>query len=130
MYYIVKSRLSFEKSCVALEESVKKYGFGVLHVHNIKNTLQSKGVEFDEECKIFEVCNPQHASKVLADDMRLNMALPCRVSVYTDGADVMIGMLEPSKMLSALSVSPALKVVADEVQETMIAIIEDAKEGS
>jgi len=42
-------------------------------------TLRSKGIDFEEECRVFEVCNPVQAAKVLASDMRLNMALPCRI---------------------------------------------------
>ncbi len=127
MYFIVKSSKGFEQSCQDLERAVKNHNFGVLYVHDIKQTLQNRGESFDEECRVFEVCNPSHASKVLSEDMRLNMALPCRVSVYTENSEVMIGMLEPSKMISALSDRAALLKVADEVQKTMISIIEEAK---
>ena len=37
-----------------------------------------------EECRVLEVCNPRQAAAVLSSDMRLNMALPCRLSVYTE----------------------------------------------
>ncbi len=62
-----------------LEAAVKQHGFGVLHVHDLGETLRSKGVDFAEQCKVFEVCNPVQAAKVLASDMRLTMALPLRV---------------------------------------------------
>jgi len=45
--------------------------------------LRSKGMTFDEECKIFEVCNSGQVAKVLATDMRLNMTLSLRdLSIY------------------------------------------------
>ena len=83
MYYVVESDKSFDQAAVDLEAAVARNGFGVLHVHDLGSTLRGKGVEFAEQCKVFEVCNPQQAAKVLATDMRLNMALPCRISVFT-----------------------------------------------
>ena len=81
MYYIVKTNKSFNQASTDLESAVIRHGFGVLHVHDLGTTLRSKGIAFNQECKIFEVCNPAQAAKVLSTDMRLNMALPCRISV-------------------------------------------------
>ena len=32
------------------------------HVHDLGTTLRKKGISFDEQCKIFEVCNPGQAA--------------------------------------------------------------------
>jgi uncharacterized protein (DUF302 family) len=77
MYYIVESGKSFQQASADLETAVKHHGFGVLHVHDLGATLRAKGVQFEHECKVFEVCNPAQAARVLARDMQLNMALPC-----------------------------------------------------
>ncbi len=50
-----------DKTCMDLEEAVKRRKFGVLAVHNLKETLVKKGIPFDKECRIYEVCNPQQA---------------------------------------------------------------------
>jgi uncharacterized protein (DUF302 family) len=68
----------------------------VLYVHNLGATLRNKGIAFEEDCKIFEVCNPGQAAKVLSTDMRLNMALPCRISVFTEKGKTMIGLIPKS----------------------------------
>lgn len=127
MYYIVESNKSFEQAVVDLEVAVKNHKFGVLHVHDIGATLRGKGFEFAEQCKVFEVCNPGQASKVLAVDMRLNMALPCRISVYTEKGKTKVGMIEPAKMLSMLSNDAALSNVAKEVEASIIKMIDEAK---
>jgi len=127
MYYIVESNKSFEQAATDLDAAVKRNGFGVLHVHDIGNTLRGKGVEFDHQCRVFEVCNPVQASKVMASDMRLNMALPCRISVYTEGGKTHIGMIKPSGILAALSQDAALAVVAREVEEKTMRMIDEAK---
>jgi len=51
-------------------------------------TLRGKGVDFAEQCKVFAVCNPAQAGRALAADLRLNMALPCRISVFTEDGRV------------------------------------------
>ena len=100
--------------------------FGVLHVHDLKKTLNGKGVPFAPECQILEVCNPQQAAKVLAEDLDLNMALPCRISVYEKDGKTSIGMLSPKVMLEQLSDIPALRAVADEVESVLVAAIDEA----
>ena len=127
MYYIVETGKSFEQASNDLDAAVKRNGFGVLHVHDLGATLRSKGIDFTEQCKVFEVCNPAQAAKVLSADMRLNMALPCRISVYTDKGATRIGLITPVKMLSALSQDPALVSVAREVEDKTILMIDEAK---
>ena len=127
MYYLVDSDKSFEQAAKDLEEAVKKHDFGVLHIHDLGNTLRSKGVEFKEQCKVFEVCNPGQAAKVLAADMRLNMALPCRISVFTEGEQTKIGLIKPAEMLSTLSKDEALIDTAKEVEEKTKKMVDDAK---
>lgn len=63
MYYITESNKRFDDAARALEEAVKRNGFGVLHVHDLGATLRGKGIAFEEECKVFEVCNPQRAAE-------------------------------------------------------------------
>ena len=127
MYYIVESKKSFEQASADLEAAVKNHKFGVLHVHDLGATLRSKGVEFAEQCKVFEVCNPGQAAKVLATDMRLNMALPCRISVYTEKNKTLIGLIKPVQMLSALSQDVTLIKVAKEVEADTIKMIDEAR---
>lgn|SRR6185437_1886599 len=110
-----------------LQAAVQRHKFGVLHIHNLQETLKKKGVDFPNACQILEICNPQKAKEVLSEDMDLNMALPCRVSVYSEGGKTRIGMMKPSAMLKALSDSPALAEVAQDVEKTIIEMISEAK---
>ena len=127
MYYIVESEKSFEQASTDLEAAVKRNGFGVLHIHDLGTTLRSKGMAFNEQCKVFEVCNPTQATKVLSIDMRLNMALPCRISVYTENNKTRIGLIKPMQMLSALSQDTALAKIAQEVEASIIKMVDEAK---
>jgi uncharacterized protein (DUF302 family) len=127
MYYIAETDKSFQQAATDLEAAVIRLGFGVLHVHDLAATLRSKGIAFDEDCKIFEVCNPSQAAKVLSVDMRLNMALPCRISVFTEKGKTKIGLIKPQQMLSALSQDAALVKIAQAVEQKAIQMVDEAK---
>lgn len=129
MYYIVESMKEFEEAARDLEAAVLRNGFGVLHVHDLGTTLRNKGVPFSEECKVFEVCNPAQAAKVMAIDMRLNMALPCRISVFTEQGKTRLGLIRPAQMLSALSPDERLAQIAREVEEQTIRMVDEARQG-
>ena len=126
MYYIMETNKSFNQASADLESAVKNNGFGVLHIHDLGETLRSKGIAFEENCKVFEVCNPVQAAKVLTTDMRLNMALPCRISVFTESGKTKIGLIRPIQMLAALSQDAAMLQVAKEVEEKTIKMVDEA----
>jgi len=126
-YSIVDSNKPFEQAAADLEAAVKRHNFGVLHIHDIGQTLRSKGQDFTEQCRVFEVCNPQQAQRVLSVDLRLNMALPCRISVYTEQGKTRIGMIPPAAVLSTLSPDPALQGIAAEVGRALQTMIDEAR---
>ena len=127
MRYIVETEKSPQKAAEDLEAAVKRNDFGVLHIHDLKQTLKKKGFELPNECRIFEICNPKQALEVLTDDMGMNLALPCRISVYEEGGRTKIGMVKPTALLAALSQSRKLMTVAEEVERKTIQIIEETK---
>lgn len=127
MKYIVTTTKTIEQAAKDLEEAVTRNKFGVLHIHNLKETLKNKGIDFPHECRIFEVCNPQKAKAVLTNDISLNMALPCRISVWEENGQVKIGTLKPTELLAVLSAAEELKVIAEEVENTIMTIIDETK---
>jgi uncharacterized protein (DUF302 family) len=125
-FFIVATAKSFEEASADLHAAVEDHGFGLLAVHDLGHTLRSKGIDFAENCRVFEVCNPQQAASVLRSDMTLNMALPCRISVYTEAGQTRIGMIRPEGMLRSLSSDPELMEVARQVEASTTAIIQAA----
>jgi len=126
MKYIVNTTKSINQATQDLEAAVAHHSFGVLHIHDLKDTMNKKGVPFDTECRVFEVCNPKKAAEVLSEDITMNMALPCRISVWEEDGTTKIGMIQPKPMLEMFSSSEKLSQVADEVQTILTAIIDEA----
>lgn len=112
-------------AAASLQTAVEANHFGVMQVHNLKETMNKKGVDFAHECLIFEVCQPQQARKVLDENMSVCTALPCRISVYEEGGKAILATLKPTTLL-ALFNTPQLKSVAQEVEDTILKIMQAA----
>ena len=109
---------------VALQAAVKANHFGVMQIHDLKETMTNKGIEFTRECLIFEVCQPQQAKKVLDQNMSISTALPCRISVYEEDGNTILATLKPTTLLAMFKTSQ-LEEVAQEVEDTIIKIMNE-----
>ena len=126
MIYTRKTPKTVAEATRDLEAAVTAHGFGVLHSYDFQKTLGDKGFPLANGCRVLEICNPKQASEVLAADMALNLALPCRVSVYEDKGATIIGMIPPTALLPLVSSDPAIAKAANEVEHMMKAIIDAA----
>ena len=126
MLCIKETQKSVDQAFHDLEASIKQHGFGLLHSYDFKQTLKEKGFDLPNECRVLEVCNPKQACEVLQMDMAINMALPCRISVYEDKGKTFIGMVPPSVLLGLISSSSELHEAGEGVEQTTRQIIDDA----
>ncbi len=125
MLFKLSTGKTVTETAAALQTAVTANHFGVMHVHNLKETMAKKGVAFAHECLIFEVCQPQQAKKVLEENMSVSTALPCRISIYEEGGKTVLATLKPTTLLAMFN-TPQLKPVAQEVEDTMIKIMTEA----
>ena len=84
MHYIEESKKSVQEIVESIQNIVSNYGFGVLHIHNVKNTLNSKGIDFEDECQILDVCNPNVAKEFLSQDMSLSDIISIESSPFLE----------------------------------------------
>ena len=115
-------------AAIALQAAVQANHFGVMQVHNLKETMAKKGVDFARECLIFEVCQPQQAKKVLEQNMSVSTALPCRISIYEEGGKTILATLRPTTLLAMFN-APQLEGVAQEVEDKIVKIMKEAASG-
>lgn len=125
MIYTKSTTKSVAEVAKALETVVPEHKFGLLHTHDLKQTMANKGVEFPHECLIFEVCNPHHAAAVLGENIHVNLALPCRIGVWNDGGETKVGTLLPTDLMGLFGDGPTMCDTAAEVEKVMLAIIDD-----
>ena len=125
MLHIVESKKPLDTVIRDLEAAVTRHKFGILGVHDLRETMGKKGVAFGRECRILEVCNPHQAKKVLEANLEISTALPCRISVYEAGGVIKLATIKPTSMI-ALYPNPELRGVAEEVEATLNRIMEEA----
>src|SRR5664280_2749073 len=122
------TKKTVSETTAALQTAVEANHFGVMQVHNLKETMAKKGVEFAHECLIFEVCQPQQAKKVLDENMSVSAALPCRISIYEEDGKTILATLKPTTLLAMFD-TPQLEGVAQEVESTIVKIMQEAASG-
>jgi uncharacterized protein (DUF302 family) len=124
MLKVVASRKTVQEIESIFPEVCARHQFGVLGTINLRQKLNDKGVPFEPECLVFEVCNPLQAKKVLEDNIAISAALPCRIAVYQEDGVTKIATIRPTALLG-LFPNPELAPVAQEVEEAMSRIMDD-----
>lgn len=104
---------------------VARHKFGALNSTDLRQKMKDKGVAFEHDCVVFDVCNPQQAKSVLDNDMRVSTVLPCRISVYEEDGKTVVATTKPTALLGLFGASE-LVPIAREVEETLISIIDEA----
>ena len=125
MQYMEISNKSVQEVIDSLKEVAPRYKYGIQHIHNVQETLKSKGIDLGNECQIVDICNPMIAQKFLSEDMSLSIIMPCKISVYTQDGDTMIAMNSLVQLVD--DINPDLIELAQEVQEQLLEIIDEIK---
>lgn len=125
--YVVTSKLGVAEAQARLEQAIQQRKFSILHVYDLTKTLHEKGFELPAEVRVLELCNAGQAFRVMQHEIGMNMALPCRISIWQVDGQTHVGMLRPKVLLHMLSSNPALAAIADEVEQQMIAMVDAAR---
>ncbi|MDW7672612.1 MAG: DUF302 domain-containing protein [Bacillota bacterium] len=116
--YAAKTDKSVSEAVKAVQKSLQEQGFGTLWEFNVPAKLHEKGVDYEREAVILEVCNPKRAKSALETNLQAIYFLPCKVVVFDEDGRTTIGMMLPSIMMEALQ-DPNLKAFAHEVEEAL-----------
>ena len=125
MLYKVTTGKSMDGIDRDLRASAGRHQFGVITVHDLQETLRNKGVSLAMECRIYEVCNPGQAKKVLDAEGAISTALPCRISVYGSPGEYTLATMRPTEMMKAFD-QPEIASVAQEVEAVIVEMMNDA----
>lgn len=120
--YTVETKKSVEEAISALEINLKEEKFGILWMFDIKEKLEEKGLEFEKEFKVLEVCNPQEAQKVLIENEMAGYFLPCKVVVYESNGKTKIGMPKPTSLIRMLN-DDKMEKFAKDIEDRLISCI-------
>ena len=124
--YTVKTHKAIDEIITNVTEELKKIGFGVLETLDFKKILTEKGLEFADNYRLMEVCNPNLAKQVLEANPDLGLLLPCTIAVYQKENANYISLAKPTTLLSMMSENN-LKFSGKEIEENLIKIIDNIK---
>lgn len=116
---------SVDEVCSRLPQAAARHAFSVLGAHDLKEKLNSKGIAFERECRVFEVCNPVQARAILDRAIDVSAALPCRISVYSDGGRTVLATIKPAALLALFGGGKGAAIAA-EVEASLVRIMEEA----
>jgi uncharacterized protein (DUF302 family) len=120
-------KVSFEEARQKVTDALKAEGFGVLTEIDVKTTFKQKiDVDFRRYI-ILGACNPKLAHRALSARLDVGLLLPCNVTMYEDGDEVVVTAVDPNAMMAVLKDDETVHKVADEAREKLLHAIESLK---
>lgn len=123
--YEVKTSKTFTTAVEDLKKSLVINNFGVLWELNFKEKLAEKGLDFQQNFKVLEVCNPKQAKEVLDRHIEVGYFLPCKMVVYEKENSVYMGMMSPTSMIGMLGQEELLSI-AQQVETVLKKALDEA----
>ena len=116
-------KLSYEQAIEKVTEELKKEGFGILTMIDVKDILKKKlGLNF-KKYVILGACNPSLAHRALEAEEEIGLLLPCNVIVYERGSETVVAAFDPQVMAKMIE-NPAVDSIADEVESRLQRLLE------
>ena len=114
-----ESRLAYEETIAAIHEATKEAGWIIPKQYQLDASLSKAGYKV-LPVSVIELCNPDHAYRILAEDeyRLVSSMMPCRVAVYqtSDGKTTVSRM--NTALLSRILDKAARDVMAQATQDT------------
>jgi uncharacterized protein (DUF302 family) len=117
------SKKSFDETVTWIEKTATDHDWKVIAIHDLQASMTKNGYEV-LPVKVFALCKPEHAYKVLGKDNEriVSSMMPCRVSVYekSDGKTYISRM--NTKLMAGNfegAVKEVMTVTTDEIEELL-----------
>ena len=124
--YTVKTLKTINQAVEDITASLKEVGFGVLGTLNFKEILQKKGLDYKDEYRLLEVCNPAAAKQVLESNPEIGLLLPCTIAVYQRNKENWISLAKPTSLLANIR-DNRLDKFAEEMEQKLVQAIQKVK---
>lgn len=122
LQYKVKTDKTVNDAVDILKDNLSGVGFGVLWELNFKDKLAEKGLDFEHDFIIMEVCNPYKAKEVLEKNIDVGFFLPCKIVVYEKKNEVYMGLLRPVEIVKRID--PTLVETAQTIEHILVEAID------
>lgn len=115
--------IKFDDAVTQTITCLKDEGFGVLTEIDVKETFKEKlGIDF-KRYRILGACNPSLAYKVLSEEEKIGLFLPCNVIVYEiPEGKIKVAAVDPVEAMSIVG-NDAIRPIAEEVRQKLLSVI-------
>jgi uncharacterized protein (DUF302 family) len=124
--YTVKTQKATDDAIEEITSNLAKIKFGVLGTLNFKEIFAKKGINFPNEYKLLEVCNPVAAKQALDSDPDIGLLLPCTIAIYEKDDEHYISLARPTVLLSVAQ-NTGLETMGKEIESKLIKVIDNSK---
>ncbi len=124
--YTIKTLKTINQAVEDITASLKEGGFGVLGTLNFKEILQKKGLDYKDEYRLLEVCNPLAAKEVLESNPEIGLLLPCTIAVYQKNNENWISLAKPTSLLANIH-DKKLDKFGQELEQKLVQAIQKVK---
>ena len=124
--YTVKTQKSIDGVIQDITSKLSEIKFGVLGILDFKEIFAKKGIEYPNQYKLLEVCNPIAAKQALDLDPDVGLLLPCTIAVYERDGENYISLAKPTVLL-AIASNTELESMGQEIEGKLIEVIENSK---
>ena len=125
MLYVVETDKTPDAVQEILFKAAEENNLGVINVIDLAEKMRDKGVEYDAETRIYELCNPKKAKAVLETNPAMSTALPCRISMYRENGILKLATIRPTAMIELYG-QYGLEEVANEIEDSIKAVMDSA----
>jgi uncharacterized protein (DUF302 family) len=124
--YTVKTQKTINQVVEDITASLKEVGFGVLGTLNFKEILQKKGLDYKDEYRLLEVCNPVAAKQSLESNPEIGLLLPCTIAIYQKNNERFISLAKPTALLANMR-DNQLEKLGQEMEQKLVSAIQKVK---
>ena len=124
--YTVKTQKSIDEIIEDITSRLSEIKFGVIGTLDFKGIFAKKGINYPNEYKLLEICNPQAAIQALDSDPNIGLLLPCTIAVYERDGQNYVSLAKPTKLL-AVAQNTELESMGKEIEAKLIEVIEKSK---
>ena len=115
--------MSFEEVIEIVTEELKKEGFGVLTMIDVKEKFKEKlGIDF-KKYVILGACNPSSAHKAILAEENIGLMLPCNVIIYEKENKTEISIIKPTVAMSMVN-NETLNEIAKKIEKKLENVID------
>jgi uncharacterized protein (DUF302 family) len=124
--YTVKTLKTINQAVEDMTTSLKEVGFGVLGTLDFKEILQKKGLDYKDEYRLLEVCNPSAAKQALESNPEIGLLLPCTIAIYQKNNENFISLAKPTALLANMH-DNHLDKFGQEMEQKLVSAIQKVK---